>query len=156
MRPIRFAPFLLIAVFASTVQAQHASEDSRLSTPDKLTWVEGPPSIPAGAKLAVLEGDPTKEGPFVMRLQLPSGYKIPAHTHPKVERVTVIAGTFNIVMGDDLDGKPTKMPAGSYGYWAAGMKHVVWADGETIVQLHGVGPWTINYLNPADDPRNTR
>jgi len=118
-------------------------------------WIEGPKSIPAGAQLAALEGDPSKDGPFVMRLKLPDGYKIPAHTHPKVERLTVISGTFHIVMGDDLDPKKaTKMPAGSFGYWAPGMKHVVWADGETVVQLHGIGPWSINYVNPADDPRN--
>ena len=105
----------------------------------------------------MLEGDPTKEGPFVMRLKLPNGYKIAAHTHPKVERLTVVSGTFNIVMGDDLDPKKgSKLTAGSFGYWAPEMKHVVWAEGETVVQLHGVGPWTINYVNPVDDPRNKR
>lgn len=145
---------MLLAVAAHS--AEHG-DDARLSTPEKLTWLEGPKSVPPGAKLAVLEGDPGKEGPFVMRLLLPDGYKIPAHTHPKVERLTVISGAFHIVMGDDLNPKKaTKMPAGSFGYWPAGMKHVVWAEGETIVQLHGIGPWTINYVNPADDPRNKR
>jgi quercetin dioxygenase-like cupin family protein len=153
---MRFAAFLFVALSASWAQAQHPGDDAGLFTPDKLTWIDGPKSIPAGAKLAMLEGDPTKEGPFVMRLQLPSGYKIPAHTHPKVERLTVVSGTFNIVMGDDLDQKPTRLPAGSFGFWPAGMKHVVWVDGETVVQLHGVGPWSINYVDPADDPRNKR
>ncbi len=139
----------------AALAAEHENQDGRLFEPDKIQWQDGPKSIPAGAALAVLEGDPTKDGPFVMRLRLPDGYKIPAHTHPKVERVTVISGTFNIVMGDKLDPRDArKMRAGSFGYWAAGMKHLVWAEGETVVQLHGIGPWSINYVNPADDPRN--
>src|SRR6516162_5738345 len=71
--------------------------------PADLKWVDGPPSLPAGARLAVLEGDPGKEGPFVMRLKLPDGYRIPPHTHPRPERVTVISGTFNIGMGEKFD-----------------------------------------------------
>ena len=135
--------------------AEHADEDAGIYRADQMKWVDGPKSLPAGAKLAVLEGDPNKDGPFVMRLRVPDGYTIPAHTHPKTERLTVISGTFNIIMGEKLDPKDArKMPAGSFGYWAAGMKHVVWVEGETVVQLHGIGPWTINYINPADDPRN--
>jgi quercetin dioxygenase-like cupin family protein len=155
MRTIPMLAALAIVLTVSVATAAEHGDDAGLFQPDKLKWQEGPKSIPAGAKLAMLEGDPTKEGPFVMRLRLPDGYKIPAHTHPKVERVTVIAGTFNIVMGDDLDPKKaSKMPAGSFGYWAAGMKHLVWAEGETVLQLHGVGPWSINYVDPKDDPRN--
>ncbi len=90
-----------------------------------------------------------------MRLRLPDGYSIPPHTHPKTERLTVISGTFNIVMGEKLAKKAgRKMPAGTFGFWTAGMKHFVWAEGETIIQLHGIGPWSIKYLNDADDPRN--
>jgi len=123
----------------------------------EMAWKDAPPSIPAGAKIAVLEGDPSKEGPFVFRLKLADGYRIPPHTHPKVERITVIQGTFNVGMGEKFDETKTQpMPAGTYGYWPAGMKHFVWAKGETILQFHGMGPWTITYLNPADDPRNAR
>ena len=125
--------------------------------PADVRWGNGPASLPAGAKLAVLEGDPRKEGSFVMRLKLPDGYRIPPHTHPKTERVTVIAGTFNIGMGDKFDKKAGKaMPAGTYGHWAAGMKHFVWAKGETILQFHGMGPWSIQYVNPDDDPRKQK
>jgi hypothetical protein len=93
----------------------------------------------------------------VFRVKAPDGYRIPPHTHPKTERVTVIAGTFHIGMGDKFDEKAaTAMPAGTYGYWKAGMKHFVWVKGETIVQFHGEGPWSIQYVNPADDPRNQR
>ncbi len=107
--------------------------------------------------IAVLEGDPTKEGPFVFRVKIPDGYRVPPHMHPKAERVTVISGTFNIGMGDKFDEKATKeMPAGTYGYWEAGMKHFVWAKGETVLQFHGMGPWSIQYVNPDDDPRKTK
>ena len=123
----------------------------------EVKWKDGPASLPAGARIAVLEGDPAKEGFFTMRLWLPNGYKIPPHWHPKVEHVTVISGTFNIGMGDKFDQAATReMPAGTFGFWAAGMRHFVWAKGDTVVQLHGIGPWGINYINPSDDPRNTK
>jgi quercetin dioxygenase-like cupin family protein len=128
-----------------------------LRQPETLQWRDGPPSLPPGAKIAVLEGNPTKEGPFVFRVKVPDGYRVPPHTHPKTERVTVISGTFNIGMGDKFDEKATEaMPAGTYGYWEAGMHHFVWAKGETVVQFHGTGPWSIEYLDPKDDPRNQR
>ena len=124
---------------------------------DKLKWQDGPPSLPAGAKFAVLEGDPSKSGPFVLRIKLPDGYRIPPHTHPKPERVTILAGTFNLGMGETFDATQGEvLPVGTYGTWPAGMKHYVWVEGETIVQIHGDGPWAIKYVNPADDPRNAR
>jgi hypothetical protein len=133
----------------------HESGGIRLSPPDSLEWKEGPASLPKGAQIAALEGDPGKEGPFVFRVRVPDGYRIPVHTHPKTERVTVISGTFNIGMGETFDKEATKpMPAGTYGYWEAGMKHFVWIKGETVVQFHGMGPWSIQYVSPQDDPRN--
>ena len=107
--------------------------------------------------IAVLEGNPNKEGPFVFRIKLPDGYRLAPHTHPKTERVTVISGTFNIGMGDKFDEKKTRpMPAGTFGHWPAGMKHFVWAKGETVLQFHGMGPWSIKYVNPDDDPRSQK
>jgi len=125
--------------------------------PAEVKWKKGPESLPAGAEIAVLEGDPSKPGPFVFRVKAPDGFTIPPHTHPKAERITVIAGTFHIAMGEKIDKAMGKaMPTGSFGYWPAGMKHFAWVTGETIVQFHGEGPWQINYLNPADDPRNAK
>jgi quercetin dioxygenase-like cupin family protein len=93
----------------------------------------------------------------VVRFQFPAGYHVPPHTHPKRERVTVISGTLYLATGETLDRASAKaLPAGSFGYWPAGMKHTAWSDGETVIQLHGIGPWQINYLNPADDPRNAK
>ena len=131
-------------------------DGAELFAPDDIKWLDGPPSLPKGASSAVLEGDPTKKGPFVFRVKAPNGYRIPPHTHPKTERVTVISGTFHIGMGDKFDENAVQaMPAGTYGHWPPGMTHFVWVKGETVVQFHGEGPWTINYVNPADDPRKT-
>jgi len=156
MRPTRFFTIAVLLLAGSLLADDH-DEDFALFQPDKIEWKDGPASLPKGAKIAVLEGDPMKEGPFVFRVKVPDGYRIPVHTHPKTERVTVISGTFNIGMGDKFDDKATKaMPAGTYGHWAAGMKHFVWIKGETVVQFHGMGPWSIQYVNPAEDPRNQK
>ena len=156
--PIPLAILLTLLSSASAAEPPHEPMDgAELFAADDIKWNDGPPSLPKGAKFAVLEGDPTKKGSFVFRVKAPDGYRIPPHTHPKTERVTVISGTFNIGMGETFDLKAAKaMPQGTYGHWPAGMKHFVWVKGETIVQFHGEGPWTINYLNPADDPRKTK
>ena len=128
----------------------------QLFPPETIQWREGPASLPKGAQIAVLQGNPSKEGPFVFRLKIPDGYRVPPHTHPKTERVTVISGTFNIGMGEKFDPSATQpMPAGTYGYWEAGMAHFVWSKGETVLQFHGMGPWSIQYVNPSDDPRKS-
>ncbi len=125
-----------------------------LFPPKAIQWQEGPPALPKGAMFAVLEGDPNKEGPFVFRVKVPDGYRVPPHTHPKTERVTVISGTFHIGEGGTFDPKAGReMPAGTYGFWPAGMKHFVWTKGETVIQFHGMGPWSIAYVDPKDDPR---
>lgn len=155
VRPI-FPVIAAITMAGSTIRAaEHQAESIRLHPADIIEWQDGPPSLHPGAKIAVLEGDPNAAGPFVFRIKLPDGYRIPPHTHPKTERVTVISGTFNIGMGEKFDATKTKpMPAGTYGYWEAGMNHFVWVKGETVAQFHGTGPWKIEYVKPADDPRN--
>jgi quercetin dioxygenase-like cupin family protein len=133
------------------------SGEMRLYPVTTIEWKAAPAALPPGAKMAVLEGDPTKEGPFVVRFQFPDGYHVPPHTHPKTERVTVISGILYLATGESLDrSSAKKLPAGSFGYWPAGMKHTAWSEGETVIQLHGIGPWQINYVNPADDPRNAK
>jgi hypothetical protein len=71
-----------------------------LYVPTEIAWKAGPESLPPGAKVAVLEGDPAKEGFFTMRLLLPDGYRVAPHWHPKVERLTIISGTLNLGTGD--------------------------------------------------------
>jgi quercetin dioxygenase-like cupin family protein len=147
---MKYFTALAVAVMATSVSAETGEKhDASIYQTPQIAWQQGPASLPPGAKLAVLEGDPAKDGPFTMRLMLPDGYKIPPHTHPKVEYVTVIAGTFNLGMGEKFDESTGReMPAGTFGFWLAGMKHFAWAKGETIIQLHGAGPWTINILTP--------
>jgi quercetin dioxygenase-like cupin family protein len=143
-----------IGLFSAVAFADEHGEGITINPPTELKWQDGPPSLPKRAQIAVLEGDPSKEGPFVFRVKVPDGYRIPPHTHPKMERVTVISGQFNIGMGKEFDAKALKaMPAGTYGYWEPNMAHFVQIKGETVAQFHGMGPWTINYVNPADDPR---
>jgi quercetin dioxygenase-like cupin family protein len=126
-------------------------------TPAKVKWVDAPPVLPPGAKVALLQGDPAKPGPFVMRVRLPDGYRVPPHTHPKRESVTVLSGTLYVGMGDTFDPKKGReMPAGAYGSWPEGMSHYVWAKGETVIQVNASGPWALNYVNPKDDPRNAK
>ena len=125
------------------------------TTADELKWGPGPPSLPPGAELAVVSGDPSKAGgSFVMRVKFPDGYKVPPHWHPSDENVTVIQGTINLGMGDKFDESAAKaLPAGSFALMPKNMRHFAFASGETIVQIHGTGPFSITYVNPADDPR---
>ncbi len=89
-----------------------------------------------------------------MRLWLPDGFKIQPHWHPAVEHVTVVSGEFNVGMGEKFDtAGGHALPAGTFAFLAPQMRHFAWAKGDTVLQLHGVGPWQINYVNPADDPR---
>ena len=135
-------------------QAKSATGGHILITPTtELKWTE-PEALPAGVKLAVLEGDPSAAGSFTMRLKLPANFKIPAHWHPVDEHVTVLSGTFNMGMGDKLDEKAGKeLPQGSFVVMPAKTNHFAWTKVETVIQLHGSGPWGINYVNPSDDPR---
>ncbi len=157
-----FLPAVALTLLAATAlswgrQARPHEGGIETFPPDKVQWRPGPPSLPKGAVFAVLEGDPSKEGPFVFRVKVPDGYKVPPHTHPKTERITVLKGTFLVGMGEKVDeGAYKEMPACTYGFWPAGMKHFVKAKGETVLQFHGTGPWSIKYVNPADDPRNKK
>jgi quercetin dioxygenase-like cupin family protein len=133
-------------------QTELLKEQSKhvMVTPDELKWTDGPPSLPAGAKFAVLEGDIKNPGPFTMRLKLPANYKIPARSHPADEHVTVLSGTFNIGLGDNpTEGKA--LPAGSFALIPARTSYFASTQGETIVQLHGIGPWEVNPVNPVDN-----
>jgi hypothetical protein len=133
-----------------------AADDHIAAAPDSLKWGPAPPAFPKGAEIAVIAGDPGKEGPFVFRLRVPGGYKVPPHTHPADENVTVISGTFHIGMGDKFDdSRGTALKAGGFAKAPKGMAHYAWFGEPTVVQVHGVGPTGITYVNPADDPRKS-
>jgi quercetin dioxygenase-like cupin family protein len=125
-------------------------------SPDQLKWSPAPPAFPKGAQIAVISGDPSKEGPYVVRLKAPAGYKVPAHTHPNDENITVISGSFHVGMGEKLDEKKgTAVKAGGFTRAPKGMQHYAWFTEESVIQNHGVGPSGITYVNPADDPRKS-
>jgi hypothetical protein len=137
------------AAITSTSPTEH-----RVIKPADLKWSEVPPGLPAGGKLAVLNGDPTQAGPFTVRLKTPAGYKVMPHTHPSAERVTVISGSFRIGMGEKFDDATMQeMIAGSYIVLPASMAHFAKGAKESVVQIDSEGPFQINYVNPADDPR---
>jgi len=116
-------------------------------------WHDTPAFLNPGAKMAVLVGDPGKPEPFTLRLQMPDGYKIGPHTHPIDEHITVLSGTFVAGIGKAWDDTVmTTFAPGSYAVMAANMPHFAAASGTTVVQVHGVGPVVVNYVNPADDP----
>ena len=118
-----------------------------------ITWGDGPPALPAGSKLAVISGDPGKAGPFVIRLQMPAGYRIAAHWHPTDEYLTVLSGTLGAGMGNKFDQAALKdLPAGGYAVMPAEMRHFVMAKTATTIQVSGTGPFVLNYVDPADDP----
>jgi quercetin dioxygenase-like cupin family protein len=127
--------------------------DHLMVVPSDLKWTDVG-SLPPGAKLAVIEGPMNEAKPFTMHLRLPANYEIPAHFHSAIEHVTVLSGTFNMGTGDKLDKKATRaLGPGSVAIMQPGTRHFAWTKDETVIQLHGVGPWTVTYVNPADDPR---
>jgi hypothetical protein len=144
-------PILLAAGAAPAEQHAHGH---RTVFPADLKWSDVP-SLPPGAKIVVIEGPLNEAVPFTIRLTLPANYRIPAHWHPAVERVTVLSGTFYMGVGDKLDMQNAMpMTPGSMMIMQPKTHHFGWTKEETVVQLNGTGPWGITYVNPADDPRN--
>jgi len=140
------------AMGPSAVRAQ-APTDHLLVVPAELKWADAPAVAP-GAKIAVIEGPLNKAVPFTFRLKLPANAKIAPHTHPTYERVTVLSGTFYFTTGDSYDPAKTRaLVPGSVAIMPPGTPMFGYTKEETVIQLHGVGPWGLTYLNPADDPR---
>nr|WP_306264652.1 cupin domain-containing protein [Pararhizobium sp. IMCC3301] len=121
---------------------------------DEITFTDGPPTLPQGAQIAVLQGHPGKEGAFVIRLKFPGGYNIPPHRHPEEEHVTVISGGFGMSVGDVHDRSAAGLLApGGFVRIPAGQPHYAWSDAETVVQINAMGPFGIEYIDTKDDPR---
>src|SRR5271165_1225577 len=142
-----------LVLLIASMFAQHAPTQN-MFTLDQIQYGPVPGFIPAGAQLAVLEGDPTAAmGDFTVRLKMPDGYRIPPHWHPHRENVTVISGNFKVGMGDSFDeSKMMTFGTGSFAYLDPSMHHYAMASGEVVVQVHGMSPLQFNYVNPNDDP----
>lgn len=140
---------------ANTAPNASATTASTASSPQQNTqWSPAPPMFPPGAEIAVLQGDPSKAEPFTVRLRFPNGYKIPPHTHPTTENVTVLSGTFLAGMGTQfVESTMQAFGRDEFISVPAEHAHYAMAQGLTVIQLHGVGPVAFTYINPADDPR---
>ena len=140
-----------VAAFLAGTAAQ-----AQINTTD-LKWGPAPPGLPAGAQLAVLSGDPTKEGMFTIRLKFPAGYQVMPHWHPSDELVTVIEGQVSAGMGDAFDrAKAARLAQHGYILMPARMNHYAFTDGGATIQITSHGPFQITYVNPAHDPRNAK
>ena len=148
---------LATGAFAGLASAQGAAPapavEHKTVAPADIKWVDGPPVFPKGMKMTVLYGDPAKAGDiFIIRAKVPAHYKIMPHTHPTAENVTILSGAAAIGMGDKMDPKTKALGAGTFYSMPAGMHHYFFTTKETIIQVSAMGPFQINYLNPADDP----
>ena len=140
-------------IFNSDAPPQVPHAEHAMVAPSALKWGDAPPSLPRGAHAAVVAGDPSQAQPFVLRLQVPAGYRIPPHWHPTAENVTVLSGTVSLGMGDTFDAAAMQdLPAGGFATMPAEMHHYFMAKTAATVQVHGMGPFVVNYVNPADDP----
>jgi Domain of unknown function (DUF4437) len=171
MVKVRFLTLALVACAATVVGAQTAPPKSQAEKPkataaaapaqhvvvepDAIKWGPGPASLPPGAEMAVLDGDPSKAVPFVIRAKLPDGYRVAPHFHPTAENVSVLSGTFLVGMGDTFAESSMKtLGSGGFAKMPKGMHHYAMTKGETVIQVHGIGPFAITYVNPNDDPRS--
>ena len=155
MRGMTIAAALVLAI--GPLAVAHGQSMDAAAGNAAIKWGPVPPVLPKGAQMAVLSGDPSKAALYVVRLKMPSGYVIPAHHHPTTENVTVLTGAFHAGMGDKTD-KTKGMLFGPGGFAAIpdGMNHYAWTSAPTIVQVHGMGPFTIDYVNPAEDPSKAK
>jgi quercetin dioxygenase-like cupin family protein len=120
-----------------------------------VNWGPAAAALPSGARAVVLDGNPARPGVFTLRLLIPAGYVIPPHTHPSWEHMTVVSGTIHIGTGSTIEMENSQqLRAGSYIAIPAGLRHWLHSASESVIQLHGGGPWNISYVNRADDPRN--
>lgn len=154
MKSMLHVAFAGVVAFLAGMPASWAqSANHQMISPGDLKWADVP-SLPPGAKIAVIEGPMSEAVTFTVRLKFPANYEIPAHWHPAVERVTVLSGTFYMGVGDKLDKpKSASLSPGSMMILQPRTNHFAWTKEEVVVQLNGTGPWGVTYVNSADDPR---
>ncbi|MFV8327733.1 cupin domain-containing protein [Flavobacterium sp. ZS1P14] len=157
----KMAVLMLLGIFSMVIQVQaqdmKMSGDHIMVMPNDIKWAPAPPGLPPGSQAAVIEGDPGAAGLFTMRAKIPANYRIMPHWHPADEHITVLKGSCYMGMGDEYDEKTaTKMTTGAFAVMKTGTHHYFFTKEECIIQLHGMGPWGITYINPADDPRNKK
>lgn len=142
------APTLLLV--AQEGETEAIATQAAIVTAAEMQWREGPPTLPAGAQMAVLDGDPRKEGPFTIRLKMPAGYKIPPHTHPTAERVTVISGAVQLGIGRKFeDNAGRELKAGDFAVVPPRVPHFAAALSDAVLQIHSEGPFERTFIEPG-------
>jgi quercetin dioxygenase-like cupin family protein len=127
----------------------------KMMTPAEIVWGPAPPGLPPGSQVAVLYGNPGGTGPFTLRAKLPAGYRIPPHWHPTDEHLTVLSGGVSMGMGETFDEKAMMaLPVGGFAAMPPNQRHYLMTKSEAVIQVHGMAPFAITYVNPKDDPRN--
>lgn len=148
---------ICITVASATPRHSSAAEPTMkvVASPKEVQWRPAPPSLPPGAQLAVVSGDASKAAAtYALRLKLPDGYVFSPHWHPQDVNVTVISGGLGIGMGDKFDkSKGRLVKSGGYILEPKEMHHYAWAQGSTVIEVYGEGPFGMNYVNPSDDPQ---
>lgn len=150
MKTIRLAAVGAAWVFGALAGSPALAAEYTAVMSKDVKWVDAP-SIGPGAKTAVIDGDPKSAGPFVLRLKVPPKSTIGVHTHPADENVTVLSGTLYFSAGDKFDAKSAKaFGPGSYFSIAKGKPMFAYTTNqETVVQIHGTGPWGITFADAA-------
>jgi mannose-6-phosphate isomerase-like protein (cupin superfamily) len=153
----------LVVLAAVAASAASAHDHEQTGTPGQSHAAVRPSDIAwkplrPGAEIAVVSGDPDKAGsPFVMRMRYQGVVRVPPHWHPTDEHITVLSGTFMMGMGERFDeSSATELTAGAYAQVPAKMAHYAWSKGDTVVQVHGIGPFAINYVTPRAADRGRR
>ena len=150
---IRWLPVAALVSLAISfaVPASMAQDAMKVIKPDEIVWQEHP--VFKGAQVVWMMGDPTKAELIVQRTKIPPHFKIPAHTHPYAELITVISGTYWNAMGDDMEHGAMLKPGSAF-ILPAGHVHRTWTgDEEAIVQATFIGPSGATFVNPEDGPR---
>jgi quercetin dioxygenase-like cupin family protein len=148
----RIASVILLVTFAAAAASAQASASH--AGPPAVKWGPAPAVFPAGAQMAVMQGNPGSNGLFTVRLRFPNGYRVAPHTHPTDEHITVISGRLGVGMGKTADAKQMMtLGAGEFATAPANAPHYAQARGATVVQVHAMGPFALTYVNPADTPK---
>lgn len=155
---MKTSAFSLALIFSGTVASAadlpYDGEGHLMLDPANLEWSDVASMAPP-AQIAMIEGPPAEEEAFTFRLKLPAGYELLPHTHPAYERVTVVSGTLHFAEGDTFSrDDTTALNQGAVAIMPPGTPMYGYVEEDTVIQIHGAGPWAIEYLNPEDDPRN--
>lgn len=148
------ALFAFVQAHAQTSGAADTSANPVSYNMADIKWMDAPP-LPKGAKMAVLAGNPNEAGPFTLRIKFPANFEVKPHRHANGEQVTVIQGVLYCGAGEQFDrSKATlELRPGGFAAIPGPVAHYAYTKEEVIIQVNGVGPFDVTYLNASDDPR---